>query len=95
MRCSINQWGIHTEGENNISINSRNKFYIDTSKNRDNMSSDSDEIITMKSNEIMVRDIMIKNVITVFNFKKLDEAARLMTENKIGCLIVFAGWYEG
>ncbi len=53
------------------------------------MGSDSNEILTMKSNEIMVRDIMIKNVITVFNFKKLDEAARLMTENKIGCLTVF------
>ncbi len=42
----------------------------------------------MDSDKITVKDIMKKDVITVFNFTKLDEAARLMTGNDIGCLIV-------
>lgn len=53
------------------------------------MKSESGKMMSMKSNEIIVRDIMTKDVTTVFNFTKLHEAARLMIDNEIGCLIVF------
>ena len=53
------------------------------------MKSESGEIMTMKSDDIMIRDIMRKKVITVLNFTKLYDAAKLMIENEIGCLIVF------
>jgi CBS domain-containing protein len=53
------------------------------------MTSKSNKMLDMKSHEIKVKDIMKKDVIKVFNFFKLDEAARIMIENNIGCLIVF------
>ena len=53
------------------------------------MKSEPSKIIPMKSNEIRVRDIMTKDVTTVFNFTKFHEAAKLMIDKEIGCLIVF------
>lgn len=53
------------------------------------MKSESGKMMPMKSNEIIVRDIMTKDVTTVFNFRKFHEAAKLMIDNEIGCLVVF------
>ncbi|MEN8124062.1 MAG: CBS domain-containing protein [Bacteroidota bacterium] len=50
--------------------------------------SDIDKIDLTKNNILVVKDIMIKNLISVDSEISLDEANRLMITNKIGCLPV-------
>lgn len=42
-------------------------------------------------NKIQVRDVMVKDVITVEEDVSIEKAARTMAENKIGCLPVMRG----
>ncbi len=42
-------------------------------------------------NKIKVRDVMVKNVITVEEDVSIEKAARIMAENKVGCLPVMRG----
>ncbi len=42
-------------------------------------------------NKIQVRDVMVKDVITIEEDVSIEKAARIMAENKIGCLPVMRG----
>jgi len=42
-------------------------------------------------NKLKVRDVMVKDVITVEEDVSIEKAARIMAENKIGCLPVMRG----
>lgn len=42
-------------------------------------------------NKLQVRDVMVKDVITVEEDMSIEKAARIMAENKIGCLPVMRG----
>ena len=42
-------------------------------------------------NKIKVRDVMVKDVITIEEDVSIEKAARIMAENKIGCLPVMRG----
>ncbi len=42
-------------------------------------------------NKLKVRDVMVKDVITVEEDMSIEKAARIMAENKIGCLPVMRG----
>jgi acetoin utilization protein AcuB len=42
-------------------------------------------------NKLKVRDVMVKDVITVEEDMSIEKAARVMAENKIGCLPVMRG----
>jgi acetoin utilization protein AcuB len=42
-------------------------------------------------NKLKVRDVMVKDVVTVEEDMSIEKAARIMAENKIGCLPVMRG----